>query len=878
MHREREINARSGIPCDNFINRVSYATSPPARKTQSPPWSFLLSRYIVAPRRVLTVVCLAVVLGLAWLVPTHQAASAAGPATGAVSGSVGAGLRNLQVSGDTGAYPTSCIGGAETSCYASVSPAVAFAPIGTNHTASFLCNGAASALTGSSGESQLPGCFDLRMTAQDLTTGSAVNILSATCGKAAAAMLDGSSTCGSVSNPICAPGTSNASVPGTCVPVCPPASTYEPADGLCHVAPSGVPPACPAATTAVNNSSGVPIDCTISPLPSSDNAVTVTINPGAAHVFRIDFSGYLRTTAQGTCPAGTTYTANVQYSPTSRPAFTASACAFTVSAETKYLEGTTLTLTPTSPCGGGIPEGFASLMGGAPCFFSVQATGMVVLKTGVDCSNSGEPANGSAAPGFSTGSVYGCLDGALAVSHVPMPGVKIHLHAVDGYFEPTCIPNSRVVPPSSGTVTPTASATAVPTATNTPVPVTVTATPPPSNTSGGAFCGPPGHADAEVVTDSNGVAGAFGQFVQFTAQPQPPVTTAQGDETIVGQFLVDQAGIADIPMYVTFHFAFGDVPCDSGVTDATGTASCTRNVGIQLPGSTVPVNVSFLYNCTEYDTATSFAVGPITTPTATVGPTTTPVPQPAPPGICVVRSGYGQLTVDASYTPVVNSQPALSTGPVVLGEYGIATATPVATATPAATPAASPTVVPTSTVIPTPTGTVTSPTPTATSAPTVVASATATPPLPTPTSTPVVLSFSLDAARVAQSNNPGNRQGLDTVNGGQRVRLMMYYTIRSLPKAEIRVTTYDIRDESGTSVFRVSFKGTEKPGDTGRFIRYTYYSVPANLPFGRYDFRATLRIAGRSQTREWRFAIVQGTRALKVTRSVSLHDHVTGRY
>lgn len=733
---------------------------------------------------------------------------------------------------------------------------MALIPIGSDHTVTFLCGAASGSLIP-------PGCFDLTVSAQDITTGSAANINSATCGNGGAAVSGGSFSCTTVANPICAFGSTSA---GPCAPVCPSGFTYASGDALCHVAPSGAPRVCPSGTTAVNNSEGAPIDCTAAPVPSNMSTVTATISSGAPHVFRVDFSGYIGTTAAGTCPAGTTYTPIATFTPTGGAApITGAACAFTVSSETKYLEGTNLTIKPTSPCGGSIPEGFASLMGGSSCFFQVQALGTVVLKTGVDCSDPGEPATGTHPPGLAAGAMYECVDGSLTISHVPVPGIKVHLHATDGYFSPTCIPNSRVTPPSSGTVTPTVSPTAVPTATDTPTPVTATATPRPAGTSKPAFCGPPGQADVDVVTNANGIAGAFGQIVTFSAQAQPPFATSGGDETVIGRFLVDQTGIANIPMYATFHFVSGDVPCDT-FTDSSGTAECTRNVGAQPIPTVVPVDVSFLENCTEYDTATSFVVGSPATPVP--APTTAVATQPAPAGICVVRTGYGTLTVEASYAPVVNSQPPLSTGPIALGEYGIATSTPVPTATAAA--AVSSTEVPatpiptaTSTVVPTPSPTV-PPTSTATPQPTNT-------PLPTATATPAVLSFSLDAARVAAANNPGNHQGLDVVHGSQKVRLMMYYTIRAIPRTLTRLTTYDIRDSTGRTVFRVSFKGTEKAGDTGHFIRYTYYVPPATMPVARYEFLATLKIGGRSQTRAWRFAIAQSSSHRALTRNV-LHD------
>lgn len=132
-----------------------------------------------------------------------------------------------------------------------------------------------------------------------------------------------------------------------------------------------------------------------------------------------------------------------------------------------------------------------------------------------------------------------------------------------------------------------------------------------------------------------------------------------------------------------------------------------------------------------------------------------------------------------------------------------------------------------------------------------------------------VLRFSLDAARVAKANNPGNRQGLDAVVGGQKVRLMMYYTIRSIPRTLTRITTYAIFSGK-VVIFRNSFKGQEKPGDTGRAVRYTYWIVPANLSPKLYDFSAVLTIGGRSQTRSWRFGVVRtGAVTIRTSKSAA---------
>jgi hypothetical protein len=119
------------------------------------------------------------------------------------------------------------------------------------------------------------------------------------------------------------------------------------------------------------------------------------------------------------------------------------------------------------------------------------------------------------------------------------------------------------------------------------------------------------------------------------------------------------------------------------------------------------------------------------------------------------------------------------------------------------------------------------------------------------------LRFSLDAARVSKVGNPGNRSGLNTVRPGDRVELMMYFTISSLPKKLTRVTTYEV-DRSSHVAFRVAFKGPVKPpADIGKFVRYANFTVPRDAAYGVYMYRATLTIGGKSQTRYWKFAVLK---------------------
>jgi hypothetical protein len=102
---------------------------------------------------------------------------------------------------------------------------------------------------------------------------------------------------------------------------------------------------------------------------------------------------------------------------------------------------------------------------------------------------------------------------------------------------------------------------------------------------------------------------------------------------------------------------------------------------------------------------------------------------------------------------------------------------------------------------------------------------------------------------------------MDQVTRDQKTSLVMYYTVKSVPKAVKRTTTYQIRDASGRTVFGVTFPpGTED--HSGQFARYTAYTVPANLPFGVYTYRATLTLGKTVKVKTWQFAVVRGSAAV----------------
>ena len=796
---------------------------------------------------------------------------------------------------------TPSAGASVAGCLAGVFPTEAFNAIGAPHTFTFACGNFASTLTvpaaalptptppptGSvpPGVAPAPGCYDVSASVTDTTTGSTVTIDSAFCANSPASLSGGAVNCAPVTNPICAAGFQPSSS-GQCFP-CPPGFSFSVGDSLCHTPPVGFPLVCPAGTTPILNGATppTPVDCTKPPFPPSPtavNEVTVTINPGAPHTYRIDFSGFVGTGPFGTCPPGTTPASNVNFAPPSgvppiTGQLTGPGCAFSVSAFKKYVEGTSLEIIPGSNCGGSIPTGQPSEFGGQACFFIVRAAGIVILKTGVNCSDGSEPATGTPAPAFSDEldgevnpevgddgglpplvPVYDCSNGSLEVKNIPVPNISITLTATNGVFNPNCIPSDRFPQPTPtpviGTPTPTPSPT--PTATPTPTPPGPTLTPTPFPTPTGftnpALCFPTGSPTGVVVTNEDGLAGAIGETATVIAHATPPADKFS-NFTVDGVFLIDGVGVPGLRMFSTSFFLSGNLFCDSGITDGSGSASCTRLSALTTPGEVVPVKVSFIFNCQEYGTFTFMIVGNEAVPASIVN-------IPVQNGICLLRSGFGPITVTAHFTSTINTQPSISVGPVVLGQYGVATATPVggpstpgpSLATPTNTPVATPT--PTNTPIPTPTNTPTK-TPTPTVTPTV-----------TPTPVPPLL-FSLDAARVAQVNNRGDKKGLDVVRPGQKAWLMLYYTVRSVPRTLPRVDTYQIQSGART-IFKIAFKDKQTTKDLGSKVKYTVITFALNLPAGVYNFKGTLSIGGISQSRMWRFALLKTVSTAAARRDV----------
>lgn len=788
--------------------------------------------------------------------PSPTPTATVGPlATGTVGPTV------LPRASPTPTLPTPPIG-----CIVSAAPSKAFNAIGRSHTFLFLCGNDASLFPGPGGRPYpTTGCFDVQGTVTDLTTGALTAPISATCANQPVPN-PGSVNCAPIANPICAAGFLPTGTGGACQP-CPAGFTYSPVDVSCHAPPSanGV---CPPGSTALRNAAGVIIDCRelpLSPTPRPENEATVTINPGAPHVFRITFTGFIGTSGSGACPPGTRYTPNADLTAPGGPTIMATACAFEVSAEKKYIEATTLSILQEGTCAGTVPTGLIGLVGGSPCFFIIKATGIVILKTGVNCENGSEPATGTsaAAAGFYGDPLtkivpsYQCTNDTLSVKDVPVPGLSVNISANNGLFGTNCVPNSRAPTPTIPTPTPATPPPPTDTPTAAPTPTVVvlpTATPiggvpTPTLVPAGqgftnpAFCQPPGVPTATQVTDQFGLIGFVGTEAEVAARAELNDSIV----TVTGTFSIDGVP-TDARMFVTLFYPNGVSFCDASVPIAPGTKQCSKQLETYNPLQPIQVQVSFIFNCTEYGANTSF-VPPLQGVSGEPAFARLPVQN----GLCVLRQGSGPLTISANSASTGNTQPALSAGPTQLGVFGIFTPTPTAGPAPAPTQAPPPTNTPVPPPTPTPTNTPTPrPTPTPTRTPTPTPTST---PVPSPTPVPP-LRFSLDAARVANVGNPGNRQGLDAVQPGQRVWLMMYFTINSVPRRLTRTTTYEIL-RGNIVVFRAPFKATIGPTDVGRFIRYTVYMPPTTLPFGLYTFRATLTIDGQSKRRTWQFALLK---------------------
>jgi hypothetical protein len=596
------------------------------------------------------------------------------------------------------------------------------------------------------------------------------------------------------------------------------------------------------------------------------NEFTATFTPTSPHIFEIAISGFVPTEASGACPAGTTLIADVPLA----PHVNAPACSFTFYITQRAEEVNSLVATSQGTCSAPIGSNLYFLTVGQGCLAGVQAFGTVVVKTGVNCSNGTEPATGSSAvpDGYPPGSFYQCVGDALSVTNIPVPDVPLSLSVTNGIFNPTCFPiYAAPSQPTTPTATPsiTPLATPRPTATFTPTAPPApssTPTPVPGTAATAAYCSPPGQTTVQIVTGPGGTINVIGNEVEYSAFANPSNPPPGSTVDIVGHIAVDAQPRADVTMFS--HYDIGNAEtarCGPATTDVTGTAHCSLLADSVPAGTTVNAMVDFILNCTDYATTAAFMVGG-----AAGGVPTPPLATaPAPNGVCILRTGPGQVTLTATYVSPIDTQPPVTVSNVPIGTFAFPTATPVETPLPVPneTPTPTNTAVPTPTPRPSPTP---RPTPTATATPTAsqtstpVPTATPTPrPTPTPTATltpPPPLSFTLDAARVSRVSDKGNHRGLNYAQQGQSVNLTIYYTVSSLPHAVTRLTTYEI-DRGSRIVFKAEYRGIQGARELGAQVRYIPYKIPKILPPDLYTFRATLQLASVGKTALWNFAVIR---------------------
>lgn len=760
------------------------------------------------------------------------------------------------VSSPTATIPSSCLLG--------IAASPTDQALGVPRTVTFLCGIPVGTLKGAPG----PGCYDLRATLLDLTTGAGVPFDAATCANVAA-HVGVNVDCTGIANPICPPGYTASPPPtGGCSP-CP--AGFQFVSGQCRFYPTtGI---CPPGSTPFPNTGGGLAYCYTGVLPATvgpANEFTVSFTPTSPHIFEVSVTGYVPTNANGGCPPGTTLTPDAELA----PKVYVTACAFAFQIVQRAEEINSLVAKAAGTCSAPLGSNLYYLVVGQGCLADVEAFGMIVLKVGVNCSNGSEPATGSSAVsnGFPPGSMYDCEGDSLTVTNIPVLGVPLSLTVSNGIFNPECFPvyaapSQPGTPTATPSVTPLATPRPSPTPTATPTPPALTATPTaiPGTGSSAAYCSPPGPTTIQVVTGPNGVVNFIGNDVEYSAYANPANPAPGSTVDIVGHFAVDGAPEPGVTVFAHYDEGNGETArCGPVMTDVTGTAHCPLSTDSVPSGTTVSAMVDFIQNCTDYSTTAAFTVG------GQAVPSSPPViTAPAPNGVCVLRTGPGQLTVSVTYTSPIDTQPPVTLSNVPIGTFGFPTPTPVETTLPVpnATPTPSNTPVPTATPRPTATPTPTStptptPTPTSTPSPTPTSTPSPTPP-PTPTATatgppppPPVLSFSLDAARVSKLADRGNGRGLNLAQQGQRVNLSIYYTVRSLPRAVSRLTTYEI-DRGSRVIFKAAYRGTQGTQQLGAQVRYIAYRIPPHLAPGVYTFRAILQLASVRKTAFWSFAVVR---------------------
>lgn len=90
-----------------------------------------------------------------------------------------------------------------------------------------------------------------------------------------------------------------------------------------------------------------------------------------------------------------------------------------------------------------------------------------------------------------------------------------------------------------------------------------------------------------------------------TASISNPSPTARSLVTVSGKITVDGQPVAGVPMTATWHYKTTTSTCN-GESDASGVASCTRNIGRPTKGYTVRVDLTFSWQGKTFRAQTSF--------------------------------------------------------------------------------------------------------------------------------------------------------------------------------------------------------------------------------------------------------------------------------
>jgi len=122
-----------------------------------------------------------------------------------------------------------------------------------------------------------------------------------------------------------------------------------------------------------------------------------------------------------------------------------------------------------------------------------------------------------------------------------------------------------------------------------------------------AACGNSGGTASTTQTAAPTPAGTDNGLCKATATMSLPAPPSPNYTQTVTGVLTCNNGVASTGaiMHTVWHEEAADVTCD-GTADATGTASCSRQIGTLTGGYRVVIDVTFGLNGASYATTTSF--------------------------------------------------------------------------------------------------------------------------------------------------------------------------------------------------------------------------------------------------------------------------------